>query len=100
MSKWQRTLDLTDVWNKSRNKEITTLELATVIVERLNNLKPFNNLVDGVTEDIIDYFKEYIDNKENNIEEFDDIMSELYDWGDISLDKGFFTSKVCWIETG
>ena len=40
MSKWQRTLDLKDIWNKADKKEITTEKLASDILERLSNIKP------------------------------------------------------------
>ena len=38
---------------------------------------------------IIDGFRDFIDVEETDVEEFDYLMNELYEWGDISLDEKF-----------
>ena len=42
---------------------------------------------------------EFVDVEENDVGEFDYLMGELYDCGDISLDNVFGGKKVCWIAT-
>ncbi len=34
-----------------------------------------------------------------DVEEFDYILDDLYDWGDIALDDNWNGSKMCWINT-
>lgn len=99
MAQWQRKLDLSDVWKKAQNNEITTLELAKELVNRLQKLKKFNNWVDDETESIIECFVDFIDCAEDNKDEFDYCMNELYDWGDMKLDENWNGKKVCWINT-
>ena len=100
MSDWQSRLDLTDVWNKHPDR-ITIQELCKTISERLRKLNP-TRVPDYVVEEkenIADEFEILSIDKETTVEEFDDIMQDLYDWGDIRLDNKFIGRKVCWIAT-
>ena len=101
MSDWQYRIDLTDVWNKWPD-EVSTQELSKIIATRLRELNPVG-LSDFLLEEkemIADEFEILSLDKEATVEEFDERMSDLYDWGDTSLDNDlFYGKKICWIAT-
>lgn len=105
MADWQRKLKLNPEWDQCKEGEITPQELAASIAAKLEKLEKFNNeYVDGQLDDLICEFqylsKDTLENLEEIREEFDEIMNQLYDWGDIKLSGGFFDAKkVCWIDT-
>ena len=98
MANWQSRLDLTDVWNKYPD-EITIQELCKTIVERLRkiNSKWFHDIIVEERDRIADEFEIMSTDKELTVEEFDVVMNELYDWGDISIDYKFINwrSNAC-----
>lgn len=97
MANWQRRLDIRDVWDKDK---MTVQELAAVIANRLKALNPFGDeYIDNQREELVDEFQSFSEDKEGTKGEFDSLMSELYDWGDISLDSAWPPKKVCWIST-
>jgi hypothetical protein len=100
MSQWQRHLDIKYIWKLAEDEEITPQELAKQVAERLEKLPVFNIVdVDEELEEIILELKDFSDCDDVTFDDFDDIMSRLYDWGDISLDDKFGGKKVCWIGT-
>lgn len=99
MANWQRRLDIRDVWDKA-GKEMTVQELAAVIAKRLKALNPFGDEdIDNQRDEMVEGFQSFSDDKEGTKDEFDSLMSELYDWGDIALDSAWPPKKVCWIAT-
>jgi len=105
MSKWQIKVDLSDFWHKYPD-ELTLQEVAQKLIERLNGIrskveKKFPDYLDELDE-IIDSFKVFAedDSMNDEVNEFDWCTSNLYDWGDTSLDgKVFGGRKLCWINT-
>ena len=97
MSDWQCKLDLKDVWNKYPD-EIEIQELCKIVAKRLRELKPPAQVMDE-RDNIADEYEIMSIDKDLTVEEFDNIMQDLYDWGDISLDNKFGGKKVCWIAT-
>ena len=99
MSKWQRKLDISDVWDKSNNGEIPVYELCHAIAERLKALKALDdeNLEEEKVE-IIEAFNSLFEEECDDFDEFNDVMRELYDWADTKLDFDFGGKAVCWIE--
>ena len=100
MTKWQRKIDISNEWNKRQNNEITLEQLSKTIANKLKKLKPFNDGdIDFQKDELVDYFNDFKDHE--GVEEFDNLMSMLYDWGDISLGgPDFFNiKKVCWVNT-
>lgn len=99
MSDWQCKLDLTDIWNKHPG-EITIQELCKIISDRLSKLVvPEIDEIEYDHLDLCDEFEILSTDKEATVEEFDEIMQDLYDWGDTSLDNEFAGKKICWIAT-
>jgi len=87
------------MWKKCENDKSLFRELAKEIVFKLRLLLPFENSLDDEKEDLIYEFEEIVNCPECTIEDFDNIMEDLYDWGDIKLDDEWPPAKVCWIGT-
>lgn len=100
MANWQRHLKLQPEWGQAQDEEISPQELAAVIAKRLKALMPFK---DGYAEqqrlDLVDDFEAAAEDADLTVNDFDYLMSELYDWGDIRLDDKWNGKKVCWIDT-
>ena len=105
MAEWQRTLDLSDIWEQAKNRSISAWEFAKIVGDRLEKIKPFaetnevNTRANMTLEDVVDSFAGFAQDKIEDWDELDYVLRELYDWGDISLDNQFGGKKVCWIKT-
>jgi FMN phosphatase YigB (HAD superfamily) len=76
MPKWEKTLEVKDLWEKYENDEINIEDLSKQVAKRLETLYPGDDRWMDI-QDFIDRFECVED-----VEEFDDILDELYDWGD------------------
>lgn len=100
MSKWQRTLNLQPQWGEAKAGTIGHREMAGVIAARLGEFKDFNiESIDVNKADLVAIFNYISEETDTDVEEFDDAMSELYDWADTSLDGEYAGQKVCWVKT-
>jgi TRAP-type mannitol/chloroaromatic compound transport system substrate-binding protein len=103
MTQWQMTLEMKDIMQKLRSNEFTLQEASKEIIRRLEKLRPKveSKFADYLSdfEDVIDDFEVFAEDDSMNDEtgEFDYRLSNLYDWGDISLDNKFGGKKMCWI---
>jgi hypothetical protein len=99
MANWQRKLSLKDIYHKQNEDGFVNFtELAHEIASRLGKLEKFNiNDIDEEKERLIQYFNDFSDLQD--CEDFDFLMSDLYDWADTSLNGIFAGKKVCWVET-
>ena len=105
MADWQMKIDVSDFWDKYP-EELSLKEIAEKLVERLEQIKPsvekrFPNFTEDL-ERVIELFEEFIrdDDLNSDVEEFDDRLSELYDWADSPLDDRLFGGrKLMWIKT-
>lgn len=101
MAQWQSTLDLKDVWGQYDTADISIQELSKVISERLLKLKPISTqfVLQG-RDDLVEDFDDLSHDEGADVDDFDDIMARLYDWGDIRLSGDILSGKkVCWIKT-
>jgi oligoendopeptidase F len=94
MSQWQSRLDLKDLWKKRDEGSISIKELAQEVAKRIRKNK-FYKKYEEVLEEIAIAFEDC----EEDVEEFDNILNDLYDWADIPLDNNFGGKKICWIST-
>ena len=100
MSRWQRTLNLNDIWDKAKKREITPQALALEISMRLKNIRPFKEYyIEDEKLEIIEELDDFSLQEDVTFNDFDYIMNRLYDWGDTPLDNKFGGNKVCWIKT-
>ena len=101
MANWQHKLNLMDIWDNYHLGIMTIQELAKEVSVRLNKLQLIRvpeEIIDQ-KEEIADYFLGISEDETVTVEEFDAVMGELYDWGDIQLDNNWPPKKVCWIAT-
>ena len=106
MSNWVKKIDLKDVWNKTEDGELSILALTKILVERLSVIHyskkdsgSFEQLNQDL-EEITGWFEDLIEDENNDADEFDSILNELYDFGDrtISNNKPFHDAdKALWI---
>ena len=90
MAQWQRKIDLKDVWD---SKDVPLI--AKTLSTRLRALEPLgDDRLDWTREELADQFEDI-----EAVDEFDAVMSELYDWADTKLDHNWNGKKVCWIAT-
>lgn len=81
MSNWKTNLDLKDVWTAHDEERMTTSEVAAAVSERLAEQFPEDDEIEA----IVEQFQAVED-----VEEFNNAMSDLYDWAD---------EARCWIGT-
>ena len=80
MPNWKHTIDIKETFKKCKNEDYPCYHLAGEIVEKLNKLpKPFKN---EQLQEIIENLEEFHKEKNEDVEEFDDIFDELYNWAD------------------
>jgi len=106
MSHWVKKIDLKDVWNEAENGELSILALTKILVERLSVIhyskkdsERFEQLNQDL-EEIIGWFEDLIEDENEDADEFDSVLNEIYDFGDriISNNKPFYdTDKALWI---
>ena len=95
MSKWVNRLDLKDLWVKRNEGKLTIQELGKQVARRIRKMPVYKKYEEEL-EDIADSF-DYVE----DVEEFDDVLAQLYDWADCPLytPKGYMPRKTCWIST-
>ena len=101
MPKWRYTLDIEDSWGKAKDNKITSIELAEEIVKKLEELKGrMSSQFCDQAESLIENFKEFIKENDDDDDLFDSLFNELYDWADTDLTPGVWNgSKLCWVKT-
>jgi len=106
MTQWQRTLNLLPEWSEASDDELSLKNLSKVIADRLENLVPFTGDLEYIEDEkeiLIEDFRNLADSDDEDVEEFDYFMENLYDWGDmvINVNKNnpLHAKKVCWIKT-
>lgn len=100
MTTWKQTLNLADIFASVRDEEISPREGIEKILQRFSMLKPYEDeYVEGERQRIIEEIEMVIDD-ENDFEDVDYVLNELYDFGDIKISGNFFdVVKACWVKT-
>jgi len=98
MANWQSTLNIANDWQKCQRNEITLIELSKVIASKLEKIRDLDNQeINEEKECLITEFKLF---EGDSRDDFDELMEQLYNWGDILLDNNSWPRKrVCWIKT-
>lgn len=96
MSNWTNTLNLKDLWEARKDSNITLQKMGKIIAKRIRKLRCYKDN-DFELEEIA-YSFEFI---EEDVDEFDDVLEQLYDWADSPLPtpEGEMQKKLCWIKT-
>lgn len=101
MANWQRKVDFSSYTEQYDNAELSVQEFAKIVAGKLKGLEKFESAtIDDQLEQIIYSFLDLANERDNDFaeEDFDCLLEDLYDWGDISLDDKFGGKKVCWIQ--
>lgn len=105
MTDWQRKIDIHELWKQREDDEnsVTLQQLAGEIARQLKGLTPFrapNEYLNDKRNELAEEFEDMAESTDVDVEDFDYLLSALYDWGDIKISGGFFDAKtVCWIRT-
>jgi len=114
MARWQFTLELGEFYHKyspDGDGEITLSELAGKVAEKIKELAPriiklakrrtiYWGLGEELENEILPLFEEIAENcGDDDIEDFNYAMEQLYDWADIKLDNEWNGKRVCWVDT-
>ncbi|KPK66694.1 MAG: hypothetical protein AMS21_00640 [Gemmatimonas sp. SG8_38_2] len=101
MASWQLRLELGDLWDRWDKGELTTEQVAMETAKRIRALPCFDpkhplNPYSFDFSNIADDFESVTETGEYN-----SIMSDLYDLGDLPLDihRQWSGRKLCWIST-
>ncbi len=96
MANWQNRLDLKDLWEGERKGELTTQQVAKEVAKRIRAMRVYKKYEDELEEIATNF--EYC---EEDLDEFNDYLEDLYVWGDTPLPtpKGQMQKKLCWIKT-
>lgn len=96
MAKWKYRLELKDLWKAREKKEISIKELGKKVAERIKQ-SVFYKKNETALWEIVDNFS----HMEEDIELFDEILDDLYDWADTPLftRRGEMQRKLCWVGT-
>lgn len=98
---WQNTIDLSVVWKDIKEDNATFKDAVKIIIRELNRL--IMKYEDPATEydlvsdlyDLLDEFECFLEDDSVDVDDFDDILNELYDLGDQPCKDG----KFIWIKT-
>ena len=105
MSDWTHHIELKDLHDKSRAGALTPVELGKALAPRIRalieaNTPPIPTDLIAEAEDIAYRFEHDVE----TIDDYDDILSDLYDWADTELPHKAgipfsMRPKLCWVNT-
>ena len=104
MADWKHKLIIGDLHRKHERKEITPEELGKEVAKRLTALLDSNS--PPIPDDLLDEAQDIANRFEcdiENVEDYDNVLRELYDWGDSKLPSSrrvrfSMVPKLCWID--
>lgn len=115
MANWQFSLDLKDAWKKHDEGEMSIVDVAKAIATRGKGLvveikvradiakrtdeefsESLKDMARTLEQDILPMFEELVETENDDVEEFDNALEDLYDWADEPLGFG---RKMCWVST-
>ncbi len=99
MANWKYTLNVKDAWQQTKAGEMTIAQFATHAAEKIKALPVEDD--PELTSIVIDLAMIAAD-PDPNVEEFNGVWNELYDWADqvVGTRSGtIWPDKMCWIRT-
>ncbi len=97
MANWKHKLDLKDLYSKVPD-DITPQKFCEGVKERIEKLSCYHK--DSDLQRIVWDFEWRSEDDSATWDDIDEIMSDLYDWGDTRLEPyGFPSNRMCWIAT-
>jgi len=124
MSKWQFILELGDfyhLYDPDGEGGITIIELSQKVADRIKKLvieirgksertgklkvknmafaETISDMADDLENDILHLFEELVETENEDVNDFDYAMEQLYDWADVALDNDWAGKRMCWVNT-
>lgn len=100
MANWRHTVNISKEWQAVKDKTMEVWELTDVLSEHLKRINTnATDDVDWVLEDIIDELSDFAKDKITDVDAFDAIMHQVYDWADTPLSDRWPCDRKCWIQT-
>jgi len=107
MAQWVYKIDISGLHKKYEEGEATIQEIAKEVCEML---KPIQNTILQKKEmmeystlnqlsDIIDTFETISFDADVTVDDYDIALANLYNWGDMALDRHMNGKKMCWVNT-
>lgn len=98
MSNWKYKLRVGQDRRDYENRCITLQELGKCFAAKIRALPCYGKEESQFSsvDEIDDCAREF--DHVSDVEDFDNILEALYDWGDTVLDDGWPRTKMCWIE--
>lgn len=96
MSNWIHKLNLKDLWKAQEEGKLTTQELGKKVAKRIREAFFYKKY-----EKELMVIAHEFENIEDDVEEFDELLNDLYDWADFPLPTppGEMQRKRCWVAT-
>ena len=96
VANWKYRLELSDLWKAKKEGKLTIEELAKQVAQRIRRLPCYEKYEEELL-DIVLGFEHCV----NNLDDFDNVLEQLYDWADIPLltRRGEMQRKMCWVDT-
>lgn len=85
MARWNAQLLLVEDWEQYNEEQITICQLAERVAAKLEALTFAGGSPNLLRRrDLVQEFREFAAEGNNNADEFDNILSDLYDWADLN----------------
>jgi len=98
---FQRKVDFSNYTEQYNNAELSVQEFAKIVAEKLKGLEKFKNAsINNELDKIICDFEDLSYEEDDGFlqDDFDLLLGELYNWGDLPVDGRLSGNKVCWIQ--
>lgn len=95
MASWKYILDIKTEWEQCKENKITVQELGKIISKKL--IEVSSSMSDDLkyeAEDIAECF-----NSVEDVEDFDSLMNDLYDFADTIIVEGWSETRLMWVNT-
>ena len=87
MSGWMHNIDLSQEWPLAESVALSPQNFSTVVVKKLRAIGKYDDeILSRDLENLIGRFEELSEDEKSSKDEFDDVMDDLYEWADTSLD--------------
>jgi hypothetical protein len=102
MANWQYKINFRDESTGYEDGSVSIQGLAECVNKKILSIKDsvsvrFPDEVEDLLQ-VAELFSDISMDPDSTVEDFDNALEQLYDWGDTSLDNKWNGRKLCWIE--
>jgi hypothetical protein len=102
MAHWVNKMDIADLWSKGDFRKISfgiSTRLREIVIPHTQNEYYDGFYLDSQRQDLAEQFGALSGDDDADVDDFDYLMCDLYDWADTPLDNEWIGQKLCWIKT-